>query len=447
MNVLEQIESRGPVPGLALPRDSAARLGRIAAVTALGALIVAAVIIAVDSAAAPSDVVSGSLRQFPGFVAGPLRFLPGSRLTPGTYSELTYAMTLAYLVVLLCSRWIGVRAAVAAVVLLHVVFALTPPLASTDIWNYIGYAHLGALHGLSPYQHVPAAARQDPAFRWVTWPSYKTPYGPLFTVLSYATAPLGVAGGLWVLKVTLAAAGLGCLRLVWLCARSLGLDPVPALLLVGLSPAWLIWTIGGNHNDVLMLIVALGGLAAWLRGRDLAAGVLIVLAAGIKMPAILLLPFLVLRARNPRRMLLGALGGAVGTAVISLVAFGSLEPITAFQSQNNFHSNRSILGQLFRLFNQGHATPDAQWPAAVLLVLAVVALFVWTWRGRANPLVAAGWAIAGLLVSMLWEFPWYVTWLLPLAALVTDRRLKAAALALSVMLLLVYVTPSLVLTS
>lgn len=447
MNVVDQIASPRSTRQIALPRLRDRGLGEIGAVVALTAVVVTATILALDSAASPSQFVSGSWIAFPGWVSGPLRFLGGSKLSGGTYSELTYAMCLAYLAVLACSRWISLRATVITLVFTHLVYLLAPPLSLTDIWNYIDYSHLGVLHGLSPYNHLPTAASTDPAFQWVTWPKYPTPYGPLFTALTYAIAPLGVAGGLWTLKVFFVAAAGGVLWLVWHCARRLGIDPVPALLLVGLSPVWLVWTVGGFHNDVLMLLFGLAGLALWLDGRDLSAAFLIVLGAAVKMPVVLLLPFLFLRARDRVRFAAGAVAGVAGVAVVSLVAFGSLSPLGAFQRQNGFESNRSIIGQVFRLFSSPLATPDARTPAALLAVLAVLVLMVLVWRYGLSPLIAAGWATVALLIVLLWEFPWYVAWLLPIAALARSRRLKAVSLILSVLMLVIYVAPTLALTS
>jgi hypothetical protein len=42
----------------------------------------------------------------------------------------------------------------------------------------------------------------------------------------------------------------------------------------------------------------------------------------------------------------------------------------------------------------------------------------------------AGWATLAILVASAWLVPWYVLWLLPLAALANDRRLWWATLAL-----------------
>ncbi len=87
-----------------------------------------------------------------------------------------------------------------AIVAAHVVLLLGPPLISQDVFGYLAFARLGALHGLDPYTHVAAEAPADPVFQFVGWPFQHSPYGPLFTLASYALAPLGLAGGLWAFK-------------------------------------------------------------------------------------------------------------------------------------------------------------------------------------------------------------------------------------------------------
>ena len=52
-----------------------------------------------------------------------------------------------------------------SVVALHVMLLLSPPLQLTDLFNYIGYARLGALHGLNPYTHVIGAEIHDPVYQ------------------------------------------------------------------------------------------------------------------------------------------------------------------------------------------------------------------------------------------------------------------------------------------
>src|SRR4029077_4273495 len=70
--------------------------------------------------------------------------------------------------------------------------------------------------------------------------------------------------------------------------------------------------------------------------------------------------------------------------------------------------------------------------AAVLLACCVAA-----WRKR-DSLTACGWASAALLVTLSWVLPWYVLWVLPLAALSGSRRLRTAALVLGAYLIIAW---------
>ena len=47
-----------------------------------------------------------------------------------------------------------------------------------------------------------------------------------------------------------------------------------------------------------------------------------------------------------------------------------------------------------------------------------------------------GWAVFALILSLSWVVPWYVMWLLPLAALSASCSLKRATLAVTVLLFL-----------
>src|SRR2546423_5289439 len=89
-----------------------------------------------------------------------------------------------------------------------------------------------------------------------------SPYGPLFTLGSYALAPLSVAASFWALKGLAAAASLAIVWLVWDCARRLRIDAMPAAMLVGLNPLVLVWAVGGAPNDLIVIAAVTGGV--WL---------------------------------------------------------------------------------------------------------------------------------------------------------------------------------------
>jgi hypothetical protein len=59
---------------------------------------------------------------------------------------------------------------------------------------------------------------------------------------------------------------------------------------------------------------------------------------------------------------------------------------------------------------------------------------VQAWR-RGSAITASGWASVALLVTLSWVLPWYVLWVLPLAALSSSRRLRTTAAVLGAYLI------------
>src|SRR6476659_1912101 len=168
---------------------------------------------------------------------------------------------IAYLAVLFAAPTLGRRIVWGAIVALVVAFLLTPPLLSHDIYSYIDYARLGAVHGLDPYVHPPVAAPGDPAFAHVTWPHTTSAYGPLFTLATYPLAWLPVSAAVWALKVVAAASVLGIAAICARLAPLRGVDPLRAAAFVALNPLVLVHVVGGGHNDALAMLLAMLGVA------------------------------------------------------------------------------------------------------------------------------------------------------------------------------------------
>src|SRR5437763_11773532 len=164
---------------------------------------------------------------------------------------------------------------------------------------------MGAVHGLEPHAHVAAEASTAPAVAFVGWPFKHSPYGPLFTLLSYGAAPLGLAGGLWALKAAAAISSLGAVGLIARAAGRLGHSRRWAAAFVGLNPVLLVLAVGGAHNDTLIvLLMALAlALTAGSSPRLRAGAGALVAGVGVKVTTGLLLPFLVLAAPSARERL------------------------------------------------------------------------------------------------------------------------------------------------
>jgi alpha-1,6-mannosyltransferase len=392
---------------------------------------VAAVLICLEAGARATTVVPASVRDYPDWLRGPLPEL-GSGLTEGRFAVLFLVMCGCYLALLALHRHLSAGLAVGAVVLLHALFVLAPPLLSTDVFGYIDWARLGTVHDLDPYTHGFSDAPDDPALDYLRWDAdLPTPYGPVFTLATYPLGPLGLATSLWILKAATGLAALGCVALVWACARRMGRDPLAPAVFVGLNPIFLVFEVGGAHNDVFFMALALGGAYLLLAARDAAGGGTLLTAASLKASAGLLLPFAILGAASRRRALLGAAAAMAGIGAVALAGFGSnaLGFLKTLESQQDQVALWAVPNSLSRWLGLGGMTPGVRALAIVAFVAVLVVTLVRTARG-ADWITAAGWTTLALLVTSAWLLPWYLVWLLPLAALGEDRRLRLATLAL-----------------
>jgi hypothetical protein len=326
--------------------------------------------------------------------------------------------------------------AVGLVVVLHAIVLAGPILLSTDVFSYIAYARMGVEHGLNPYLHGPVSIVGDPVYRYVgvSWKHVATAYGPVYTLLSYPLAPLGVKGALWAMKVMALLASAGTLALTWRCARLRGLDPVFALLAVGANPLYIIYGLGGAHNDLLMTFLMMASVALVLAdrssiARDTWAGALVVAGALVKATGAVLLPFMVISRRRLAPILGAALAVLVG-ALAAYVAFGihGLNIVAALNRDAALVSTDSFPTEVAHLFGKPGVFPIDHTLLKVVLGAILVYLMWLTWRGY-DWVAASGWALLAIAVTSTWLLAWYTLWSLPLAVVTRDRRLLWTTLA------------------
>jgi hypothetical protein len=416
------------------------RLEVTLAVGALVTILACSLLLVLAAADRPSILAATTTANFfPHWMAGPLGGLWPSltRDTKGLrylFSAAMIAMYVSYLVGLRYVPRLPARWAIVAVVGVHAILFLAPPLSLTDIFNYVNYGRMEIVHHLNPYTTVPVSeSHSDPSYALSNWHRLLSPYGPAFTLITFAVVPLGVAASFWTLKGLLMLASLGTVLLVWRSARLLGRDPVAAIVLVGLNPIVLVWGLGGDHNDFLMMFFAVLGFYLLVRAgcipgaprnaRDgseraeaggwspalAGAGAAFVAAVAIKASAGILLPVVLVGLAHRRRDLVQVvLGMAVGAIVLgacSVVAFGPHFPDLA--TQGRLVTMVSVPNLLGLALGQGGETNTLR-------------------------LLLSGWASVALLVTLSWVLPWYVLWILPLAALSSSRRLRNTALILGV---------------
>ena len=350
-------------------------------------------------------------------------------------------MTICYVIVASLAGELSTRAVLMTIAALYAFVLLAPPLVSTDIFSYQAYARMGSLFGTNPYLSGPhALGIGDPVFPYIgsKWSYIPSVYGPAFTILSYLMASLAVGASVLVYKSIATVSSLGIVALVFNAARLRGVNPVRAAVLVGLNPLLVIYGVGGGHNDLLMLLAMVAAVYAILRSRERLGGALAVLAIGIKLTAGILLPFAIAaggprRGRGRRDLLIGAGVAFAVLGSLTLAMFGPgavnvLSTIERSQREGDWHSIPGALSTRLGMVTAGHVV-------GYVLAGAFVVVFVWlvrrVWRGQMDWIDGAGWATAAMLVAASSLLPWYVAWLLPFAALSSDRRLLRTALVIT----------------
>lgn len=411
----------------------------LAAVCAL--LLVAATAEIVLDGAVGHSILIPKQPQTAGWLSG-----IGERLGYRVFLIALLAFTAGYAGLLALGRTISKRWAIALLAVLHALVFVGPILLSTDVFSYIAYARMGVVHGLNPYTHGPIAILHDPVYHYVgqDWKKVETAYGPIYTLLSYPFGLLGVTGALWGMKLLALLASAGTLALTWRCARVRGRDPIAATLIVGANPLYVIYALGGAHNDLIMLLLMMGAVALTFAGRDAPAAATVLAAALVKATVAALLPFMLL-ARRSVAQVLGAIGALAIGVLVAYAVFGvhGVNVVAALNRDAAFVSTDSFPNEIAHLFGKPGVFPIDHDLLKAALVAIVLHLLWRTWRGY-DWVAASGWALLAISVTSTWLLAWYILWPLPLAVVARDRRLLVATLAVQALFVVHQLTPLLV---
>ncbi|UTI64471.1 hypothetical protein NBH00_24425 [Paraconexibacter antarcticus] len=391
-----------------------------------------------DAGGAASGAASAAAGGTVSWILGPLH---GLHTHPALAPHVLHRDLLKVLIVVGVGwlvAWIGaarlpLRVVAGAVVLVHAVLFLGPPLPLTDVFNYGLYGRMASVHHLNPYRAFGGQAAGDPLYLLANWHHLRSPYGPLFTLASEGLGVLGVHGWFWAWKVVVAASSLGCVALVAALAGRLGVSRQRAVAAVGLSPLLLIGEVGGLHQDMPAVACLLGAAWCLLRGRDAdapawcapTAGALAVLAAGIKPSFAIVLGIVVLGADRRLAAATGAAAAGALTGLVVLLVYGGALPDVGTQSA--LVSPLSVPNLLGLAAGHGGADHAVRQAAQAALVLVAGAITVAVGLDRRRALSGLGLLLFASVLALSWVMPWYLVWALPFIALARPRALAPLA--------------------
>jgi alpha-1,6-mannosyltransferase len=327
---------------------------------------------------------------------------------------------------------------------LLVLAVLVPPQGSDDAWGYAVYGREVSAHGASPYTHVPASFPHDPILpRMGSGHRHtRSPYGPAFTGASAVGTAIAGDSPLatrLVFQGGAALAVVAALVLLWRRTRSLG-----AIAWVGLNPLVIVSVVNDGHNDALVALAILGGVLLATDRRHVLAGVVLGLAALVKLPALLGMlgvGIWVWRRRGAR----AARALCATTAAVVVLGYAVVGPsaLVAISDSAGVVSRASVWSPV-RDWLIMHGPPGAASPLPAIAVVAVVALALLLAFGSARARDAAGsagGALAAFPFAGAYVLPWYAAWGLPALALRRSAPLAWLAALEGAFLLAVYQMP------
>ena len=319
------------------------------------------------------------------------------------------------------------------------------PVGSQDLWSYVMQGRMIVVHHASPYLHRPA---QYPADRFsslvpIGWRSARSPYGPLFSIVS---AGGSLIAGSSIVANRLVHQGLAAACLVASAllherrGRSLA---VPFLVMNPMCLA----IVNGGHNDLLvgaLVVFAIdAAVGAGVRlSRAAACGALLAAAVLIKLtavlPAVAVLIWLV--RRRGRRVAFLAAATSLGLVLFAYGAAGGLRALRPVLAGGSRVSRASAAGVIDRAF--GHETIASRLAVLMTVLCVVIALVASaSIRVRASPTPTATATVLTMLATAPFVLPWYMGWMLPAAAESTRSDATRSATLFSATLFLAYTEP------
>lgn len=332
----------------------------------------------------------------------------------------------------------------------------TYPFAATDVFLYVARGRVLGVHGYNPFVVPPVAFPMDGYVPFANqWMTVVSPYGPLWEWLAAPLARLGdgsLLRSLLAFKGAALAAYIGCIVLVAAILRRR--DPgrlVWGLVAFAWNPLVLVEAHANGHNDLVMVLFVLLAVWLWESGRYAWVIPALVLGALVKYVPLMLVPMaaLLMGNRLSRSAWLRALlAGAIISLGLVLVVFGPLWPglrhwgVLGQMRRAHFSAGTWLILLLRRVSSSAMAFRVAEWTTRLLFAAGYGVVLAWS-LVRPRSLAATFhdllylWLAVG---SMAFGY-WYITWLVPLAALIpgrVDLRRAAAFSATGLLSVAVY---------
>lgn len=354
------------------------------------------------------------------------------------------ALFTLYLLGLRCAKFEStprILATIAAVtVVLNLPLLFLYPVDSADIFDNIIRGRMSAIYGLNPFVEFPHAVVRDPFYSYVAWRYFPSAYGPLWewlAALGAFAAGNTILANVFTFKLLSVAAYIGSAALVVQILREIAPERAAyGAVFVLWNPLILYVTTGNGHNDTVMLFWVILSFFFLARQQFTLAVLAMLMGALVKFIPALFIPLMLLAAWNALPNLRARLRFLVVTgtvaAILGLVVYARFWEGSVLNLEWRWNLYTTSLSTWAWLVLQNVYDPKSA--AAVVSRIGYALLALWIARElfvlrqqrkqsfAVEPYIRAALSILlfYLLVTVAWFQPWYVVWLVPLAALLTD---------------------------
>jgi hypothetical protein len=345
----------------------------------------------------------------------------------------------------------SLRAVLRSSLVVHACMLTALPLFSTDLFTYLAYGEIAA-RGMNPHSVGPAALVDSPLIPLANWAYTPSVYGPVadsFMAIAgrvghWLASPIWAAGACY--KLLTGILDIGGLVMLYGYARQQKAEwALRGFGLMALNPL-LAWEVAGQgHNDALVVFASVVYLCTAERPRDALAVLALTLGTLSKFvlgPVVALHLWQVLRRDWKHFAALAALTLGVAAATYALTWSGPDTLATwlrPFRQESAFKAATSLTGVLLKVLDAIHAGDRVKAIAYVsvvwaghIFVIGLALLLVWRTHTVKDVTLSALGVFIALLSTAPVLAPWYLTWLVPFAAVQRDRRWQVLVLGMTV---------------
>jgi hypothetical protein len=364
------------------------------------------------------------------------------------FSVLVIGLAISYICIFLGHKIEGLKNVLIWSIFLGLSAIFAYPLGSPDLFGNAAYAHLHAYYGLNPYSSTLTDVNgylSDPFLKNMVYTDLTTPYGPLWTWISYGLYEILAIFGFIPLLFGFKFIGLMMHILITFTVYHLAdiIKPLRgshAAIIYGTNPLAVFDLVVNAHNDGPAILLFTASLYFMIRGYRYIWPLIAGLAASFKLTPLIAFPFIFWKVLHEKNKHIAVLNVCSTLIIIAFCYYPFLKEdsiITGFKTTTYGNMANSL-----PLLLQGMGLPVTLYKISFVVFILLFAYFLLkksnNSRNRLLESIGAGFIIYYLLGAMV-VHQWYFLWPLAILSPVHDSHWNKIIIYQTIMLFISYI--------